>query len=129
MRYLIRWTLILLVFSNCTSKENRNVLLTAEFNDKGIKTTTSLFTMYSDSTYIFYVHEYRKYGHGKDDIFRGRCHLKGDSIVFFPFNFEYVSAGKARITNNYLEFLGGKDPFKMRIVSGQTSNDRAIDTR
>jgi hypothetical protein len=84
--------------------------------------------MYSDNTYVFKVHEYQEYRHEKNEIFKGAYHFGGDSIVFSSSDFDYVSAETAKIRSNYIEFLGGKKPFKMKIVRGWANNDGGIDT-
>lgn len=126
MKYLIRYTFILIVLVSCGNKDNKNEILTAKFINQGITTTQCLIRFYSDSTYTFDVHEFQEYQHEKNEIFRGRYYLKGDSVVFFPFDFDYLNAETAIIKNNYLEFLDGKMPFKMKVVRGRTSNE--IDT-
>jgi len=121
MKYLTRWTFILIVVS-CGNKDNKIEILRAKFSNKGISTTNCLIRLYSDSTYIFDVHEYQEYQHEKNEIFRGRYYLTGDSVVFSPFDFDYLNAETARIKDNYLEFLDGKRPFKMKVVYGKTNN-------
>jgi hypothetical protein len=118
----------LILFSTCDRKDAPDNLLTAKFIDKGITTTECLFTLHSDNTYTFTLHEFQEYRHERNDIFRGRYLQRGDSIIFSPFDFDYISAETAIIKNNYLEFVGGKKPFKMKIVNRQTKDYRGIDT-
>lgn len=121
--------LLLLLFSACSAdRHDKKEILVAEFVDKGFGTTKCLFTGYSDSTYVFTVDEIEKYRHEKHEIFRGRYIQTGDSVVFFPFEFDYVSAETAVIKNNYLEFVDGKVPFKMKIVKAERNAYHGIDT-
>ena len=92
MKHLITWTFILIVFATCNQKDDKCEILTAKFDNKGVTTTDCLLRMYADSTYTLDVHEYQKYRHEKNEIFRGRYHSKGDSIIFFPMDFDFVDA-------------------------------------
>ena len=84
--------------------------------------------MYADSTYIFTAQEYQEYRHEKNEIFRGRYLLRDDSIIFFPFHFYYIGAETAVVNNNFIEFLGGKTPFKMKIMKTSLKAEHRIDT-
>lgn len=128
MRHLITWTFILIVVTTCKQKEGRNEILTAKFTYNNIETLNCLFRMYSDSTYTFDVHEYQEFRHEKNEIFRGRYYLKGDSIVFFPMDFDFVDAETAMVKNDYLEFLDGKMPFKMKVIKRLTDKYYGVDT-
>ena len=128
MKQTIRWTFIIIAFTACNHKGKRTEILTAKFTDKGITTTSCLFRMFSDSTYTFDLHEYQEYRHEKNETFRGRYHLKGDSIIFFPMEFDFLDAETAMIKNDFLEFVDGKMPFKMKIVMGQENKYKGIDT-
>jgi len=129
MKYLT-CILILGILAACTSGDNKKEILSAKFSDEGISTTKCLFRMYSDSTYTLDVHEYQEYRHEKKEVFRGRYLLKGDSIVFFPFSFNYrdLNAQTAIIKNNYLEFVGGERPFKLKVVTNDIRGYKGVDT-
>jgi len=120
--------LILTALAACTRKDNKKEILSAKFTQEGGSTTKCLFRMYSDSTYTFDIHEYQEYRHEKNEIFRGRYLLKGDSIVFFPFAFYFLNAETALIKNNYLEFVDGKMPFKMKVLYNDMFEYKGVDS-
>jgi hypothetical protein len=128
MRYKFSWTFVLILFSTCDLKNTQADLLTAKFIDKGIKTTECLFAIHSDNTYTFKLREFQKYKDETNDAFTGRYLRKGDSIIFDHFDFDYISAETAIIKNNYLEFVGGKKPFKMKIINWPSTDYNGIDT-
>ena len=130
MKQIIFIGFLLIVFCQCTKRiDNKKEILSSEFHDNGnIVSTNCKFIMYSDSTYIFTVNEYQEYRHEKNEIFRGRFILHGDTIVFFPFQFYFLNSEKAIIKNNFIEFLDGDRPFKMKIAKTILSQNNYTDT-
>jgi hypothetical protein len=111
------------------SCSNRKEILSAVFiNDGIIEKTEFKFQMYSDSTYKFTIHQYQEYQHEKNEVFRGRSFNDGDSLVFYPFNFEYLRSPKAIVKNGYLEFLEADYPFKMKVIKSRFNQKLYIDT-
>ena len=70
--------------------------------------------IYADSTYEFTVTN-GGFDHEKIDKFKGSCYIKNDTIYFKPFAFKYVNSGKAIIKNNFVEFIEGEYPLKVKI--------------
>jgi hypothetical protein len=81
----------------------------------------------SDSTYIFTYNE-NEWSHEKNEIYRGRYLSYGDSIYFTPFRFEYTASNKAVLKDNFIEFLNGKRPFRIKISKTSLDIKSNIDT-
>jgi len=128
MKHAITWIFTLAAFTTCKHKDDKYEILTAKFGNKGITTTNCLLRMYADSTYTLDVREYQEYRHEKNETFRGRYHSKGDSIIFFPMDFDFVNAETAIVKNGYIEFLGGKMPFKMKVTMQRNRDYKGVDT-
>jgi len=128
MKHLEIWIFIVVVFTTCIHRDDKGEILTAKFTNKGITTTDCLFRMYADSTYTLDVHEFQEYRHEKNEIFRGRYYLKGDSIVFFPMRFGFAGSEFAMVKTGYIEFLEGKMPFKMKVTTQRNRDYKGIDT-
>lgn len=125
--YLLIFMIILCQCKSGVDKK-KEILSSIYIDDGIIETTQCKFDMYSDSTYEFTVHEFSEYRHEKNEIFRGRYIMKGDTVNFFPFQFYFLSTDKAILKNNYLEFLDGDYPFKMKVLRTSLSQKIYIDT-
>jgi hypothetical protein len=126
MKNVILLIAIWFLSTNCSRKKE---ILTAVFNYDGvIEKTEYKFHMYADSTYKFTIHEYQEYQHEKNEVFRGRSFMDGDSIIFYPFHFEYLRSDRAIVKNGYLEFLDSDYPFKMKVISSRFNQKLNIDT-
>ncbi len=84
--------------------------------------------IYADSTYEFIVTE-GGFNHQKIEKFNGSCFVKSDTIYFKPFEFEYSNSKKAIIKNDFIEFLGGEFPFRIKIIKSSISVKNTIDFR
>lgn len=82
--------------------------------------------IYTDSTYEFIVGN-GGINHQKIKKFNGSCFIKSDTIYFRPFEFKYVNSEKATIKNNFIEFLGGEFPFRVKIKESSISVKHTLD--
>lgn len=72
------------------------------------------FKLYSDSTYIFIIHE-QSPNYEKTEKFDGFCQLKDDTIYFTPFPFKPVNSAKAVLKNNFIEFVEAEFPLRLKV--------------
>lgn len=70
--------------------------------------------IYADSTYEFTVTN-GGFDHQKINKFKGSCYITNDTVYFKPFEFKYVNSTKAVIKNNFVEFIEGEYPFRVKI--------------
>jgi len=128
MRTKIQFFILLIVCFQCTNEEvKKKELLFAENSFDDLIKTRIDFKLYSDSTYIFSLEE-KDVNHEKNEIFKGRYITKNDSILFSPFHFDFVKAEKAVIKNNFIEFLGGRYPLKIKIQKSSIVQNKDFDT-
>lgn len=128
MKYLIRsWlTIILLVpfYSKC--KAAKEILFAKDiFNHSSYEKFE--FRLFSDSTYIFNYLE-KEWANEKNEKFRGRFHIKSDTIIFFPFRFKFKNCEKAVIKEGFIEFLDGEYPFRIKIQRTTLNAKVSFDT-
>ena len=105
--------LLLISLTHCTPNNRLdNVKLVAGANlDFGISFHIEFYT---DSMYLFtFINS--DFNHEINEKFRGRYRLQNDTILFDPFRFDYTDATEAVLKNNFLEFLDGKHPFKLKV--------------
>jgi hypothetical protein len=82
--------------------------------------------IFSDSTYTFTVIE-KSPDYEKTEKFKGLCFLKNDTIYFKPFKFEFNDSEKAIIKNGFVEFVNGKNPFKIEIKKNEFNTKSNLD--
>jgi hypothetical protein len=102
-------------------------LLVCENIYEDISTAKYCFKFYSDSTYIFILDEV-EFNHEKHETFMGRCFMKNDTLTFFPSDFDLVKAEKAVLKYDFLEFIDGKHPYKLKILKSKLKQRLSIDT-
>lgn len=75
---------------------------------------TIKLNIYSDSTYIFTASE-KDSRYEKIEKFKGFYFKRLDTIYFKPFEFELTGSEKAVVKNNFIEFIDGKFPLRLKI--------------
>lgn len=75
---------------------------------------TIKLNIYSDSTYIFTSSE-KDPRYEKIEKFKGFCFKRLDTLYFKPFEFALTDSEKAVIKNNFIEFIDGKYPLRIKI--------------
>jgi hypothetical protein len=102
-----------------------NVKLLAGTNlDYGISFQMEFYT---DSMYLFtFINN--GFNHEINEKFRGRYRIQNDTIYFDPFRFEYINATKAIIKNDFIEFLDGERPFKLKVKQSDFPIASTIDS-
>jgi hypothetical protein len=113
IQYLIAF-FILHLFFGCKNKTNTSSeeIIYAE-NIYDFERTIKL-NIYADSSYVFTISE-KDPRYEKTEKFKGLCYRKLDTIYFSPFEFEYNDSEKAVIKNNFIEFIDGKYPLRVKI--------------
>ncbi len=117
------------LFCKCAKKEETNELVKVEqvlaeniYDLIG----SSKLQIYSDSTYDFTVIE-NSPNHEKIDKYKGRCFIKNDTVFFEPFDFQYTNSTKAILKNNFIEFIQGDFPYKIKIKKSSIEIKQTID--
>jgi hypothetical protein len=82
--------------------------------------------IYDNSTYEFTVIE-GGFNHQKIEKFNGSCSIKNDTIYFKPFEFKFTNSEKAIIKNNFIEFIDGAFPFRIKIKKSSIVIKQTID--
>jgi|GEM_PF-4948581 len=124
---MIHWYQFLSVVFVLTACDSKKEILTASYSDN-YESTDCVFRLFSDSSYTLHVHEEQGRPRAKEQTFQGRCVSKGDSVVSVGTDFGFEGAKSFMIKNNYLEFFGGKEPFKMKITKRENWQYAGIDT-
>lgn len=128
-RHLLLFGLLGLFFQCNQSKKGANKFgkveqIFAENNyDLG---GSAKLNIYADSTYEFTVTD-GGFDHQKIEKFNGFCFIKSDTIYFKPFEFKYVNSAKAIIKNNFVEFIEGKYPFRVKIRKSNVAVKQTYD--
>ena len=122
---LFLFFIMLFCFSCTEKKDSSKEILIAE-NQLDFRITYNL-TLYSDSMYLFTFND-GNFNHEKNEKFRGRYLFNKDTIIFTPFQFDFLDANKAVIKNNFVEFLDGKYPFKIKVLKTSVEQKLKIDT-
>ena len=117
-RHLLLFGLLGLLFQCNQSKKGANEFSKVEQifaeNNYDLGRSAKL-NIYADSTYEFTVTN-GGFDHQKIDKFKGPCYIKNDTVYFKqPFEFKYVNSTKAVIKNNFVEFVEGEYPFRVKI--------------
>ncbi|MFY8181710.1 MAG: hypothetical protein ACOVLG_08020 [Flavobacterium sp.] len=113
IQYLIAFFIFYLFFG-CQSKTNasNDEIIYAE-NIYDFERSIKL-NIYTDSSYVFTISE-KDPRYEKTEKFKGLCYRNLDTLYFNPFEFEYNDSKKAVIKNNFIEFIDGKYPLKIKI--------------
>jgi hypothetical protein len=128
-RYLLLFGLIGLLFQcNQSTKEAKKRSKIEQIfaeNTYDLGRSASL-NIYNDSTYEFTAIE-GGFNHQKIEKFKGSCLIKEDTIYFKPFEFKFTNSKKAVIKNNFIEFIEGKFPFRIKIKESSIVIKQTID--
>jgi hypothetical protein len=127
MRIAFIFILIVFVLGSCKEKfQSQTVLVEAEDRFEDFSKIQYNLKLLSDSTYRFTYNE-SEWEHEKNETFRGRYLIGGDTIFFTPFRFEYSGSNKAIFRNNFIVFIDGL-PFRMRVSKTVFNIKPTIDT-
>lgn len=117
---------LILISCNKNQKNDKDIVLLASENSASIDTTDIVFKIFSDSSYAFNVKE-KGNNYNKTENYYGKVQIKNDSLIFFPFRFEYLRAEKAVLKNNFIEFLDSDEDFRMKITKTSLNVKNLID--
>jgi hypothetical protein len=125
----IIYFIIIVILSLQCSEQNytKKELLLCENIYNDISSSKYCFRFFSDSSYIFTVDEV-EFNHEKHETFKGRCFMEDDTLTFFPSDFDLVKAEKAVLKYDFLEFIDGKYPYKLKILNSKLKQRLSIDT-
>lgn len=107
-----------ILFFQCNQKKNiekksKEEILIAEhiyyFGDDYTK-----LELYKDSSYIFTIGK-KGSNYEKIEKYDGTYLINKDTIKFLEYGFRYLDCEKAVLKNNFIEFLNGKMPLKLKL--------------
>jgi hypothetical protein len=107
------WIFIWLYSCSSATKDTREILIAHDNFDEFTRYQID-FRLLTDSTFIF-TYNSSEWSHERKEIFRGRYFVKYDTIYFHPFDFSYIRSDKAILKGDFIEFLNGDKPLKMRL--------------
>lgn len=106
------------LFFQCNQKRNvekksKEVILIAEhiYELSGDYTKLELFR---DSSYTFTISQ-KSSGYEKIEKYDGKYLIGKDTIKFLEYGFRYLDSDNAVLKNNFIEFLNGKMPLKLKL--------------
>jgi hypothetical protein len=129
MRFRIIYFITIVILSIQCSKQTRpkRELLVCENIYKDFSNSKYCFRFFSDSSYLFTVDEV-EFSHEKHETYKGHCFMKKDTLTFFPSDFDLVKAEKAVLKYDFLEFIDGRYPYKLKILNSRLKQRSEIDT-
>ncbi|TCN55422.1 hypothetical protein D0809_17165 [Flavobacterium circumlabens] len=83
--------------------------------------------LYKDSSYIFTIRQISSH-YEKIEKYNGKYLIDKDTIQFLEYGFQYLDCKNAVLKNNFIEFLNGKMPLKLKLKMAKVNlkNSSAI---
>lgn len=109
---------------NVEKKPKEEILIAEHIYELGDDYTK--LELYKDSSYIFTIRQISSH-YEKIEKYNGKYLIDKDTIQFLEYGFQYLDCKNAVLKNNFIEFLNGKMPLKLKLKMAKVNLNSSSD--